>query len=108
MGWPVQGIWPPCSDGSDINAIDRNSEGTLIATSDDFGKVKLFNYPCPKKNSSFQNSLGHSSHVTNVRFVKNSNFLISTGGNDKSIFIWAIDGEDMEQDFDDQDFEDEI
>ena len=22
LGWPVQGIWPPGSDGTDINAVD--------------------------------------------------------------------------------------
>lgn len=24
LGWPVQGIWPPEVDGSDINAVDRS------------------------------------------------------------------------------------
>ena len=47
LGWPVQGIWPPCSDGSDINSVDRSVDGTILATADDFSKVKLFKYPCP-------------------------------------------------------------
>jgi microtubule-associated protein-like 6 len=47
LGWPVQGIFPPAADGSDINACDRSPEGTVLATADDFGKVKLFRYPCP-------------------------------------------------------------
>ena len=47
LGWPVQGIWPPCSGGSDINSLDRSVDRTVIATGDDFGKVKLFKYPCP-------------------------------------------------------------
>jgi microtubule-associated protein-like 6 len=86
LGWPVQGIFPPCADGSDINACDRAPERTVLATADDFGMVKLFRYPCPIEKASFHQYLGHSSHVTNVRFIKNSNYLISTGGEDKCIF----------------------
>lgn len=26
LGWPVQGIFPPCADGSDINAVDRHPD----------------------------------------------------------------------------------
>jgi WD40 repeat protein len=50
LGWPSQGIWPPRADGSDVNAVDRsytfNPDGyQLIASGDDFGKVKIFRYP---------------------------------------------------------------
>jgi WD40 repeat protein len=86
LGWPVQGIFPPTADGSDINACDRSPDGTVLATADDFGKVKLFRYPCPVPRGLFVEFRGHSSHVTNCRFVKNTPYLISTGGNDKSIF----------------------
>jgi len=26
FGWPVQGIWPPCSSGDDINSVDRDKD----------------------------------------------------------------------------------
>ncbi len=41
-GWPVQGIWAPGMDGSDINAVARSHSGHLVATSDDLGKVNVF------------------------------------------------------------------
>lgn len=41
LGWPVQGIWPPASDGTDINALDRSHNRRVLATADDFGKVGL-------------------------------------------------------------------
>ncbi|TNV87854.1 hypothetical protein FGO68_gene13813 [Halteria grandinella] len=89
LGWPVQGIWPPNADGSDINSVDRSPDGTTIATADDFGIVKLFRYPCPvEKVASFKKYLGHSSHVTSVRFMKNAPYVITTGGEDKCIFQW--------------------
>ena len=49
LGWPVQGIWPPASDGTDVNSVCRShtwKEVPVLATADDFGRVRLFNYPC--------------------------------------------------------------
>ena len=76
------------ADGSDINSVDRSHSETLIATADDFGKVKLFRYPCVTENSKFKEFHGHSSHVTNVRWTKDDH-LVSVGGNDKCVFVWA-------------------
>ena len=88
LGWPVQGIWPPCSDGSDINAVRRSNSKKVLATVDDFSQVKLFKYPCPSKNAGCNSYRGHSSHVTNCVFF--DNYLITTGGNDKSVFQWKF------------------
>ena len=91
LGWPVQGIWPPCADGSDINCIERSPDGSVVATGDDFRTVKLFRYPCPVDEAAGQKYSGHSEHVTNVGFSRNQDgqtYLISTGGEDKSIFQW--------------------
>ena len=86
LGWPVQGIWPAFANGTDINSVDRSPDGIVLATADDFGKVKLFKYPNPVEKTANQQYLGHSSHVTNVRFLKQAPYLISTGGEDKCIF----------------------
>lgn len=39
------GIWPENADGTDVNTCDRSHDKKLVATGDDFGKVKLFSYP---------------------------------------------------------------
>lgn len=75
MGWPVQGIWPPLEDGSDINAVDRSNvphqDGYhLLASANDSSLVKLFRYPSVDERSEFIEGRGHSSHVTNVKFSK--------------------------------------
>lgn len=57
-----------------------------MVTGDDFGTVKLFKYPCPKEKASFNKYIGHSSHVTGVRFSYSDDYVISSGGGDKSIF----------------------
>ncbi len=52
--------------------------------------MKLFRYPCLKKGSKFRKYVGHSSHVTNVRFTKDHTRLISIGGADHAIFQWRF------------------
>lgn len=87
-GWACQGIWPGV-DYTDVNSIDRSHDGTILATGDDFGNVKLFKFPCTEKKAQFQGPYkGHSSHVTKVKFTANDSLLITTGGGDKTVFVW--------------------
>lgn len=67
IGWPVQGIWPPEADGTDINSVDRSPDEKLIALGDDFRSIKLFKYPCTKKNAKYKVYKGHSEHVAAVQ-----------------------------------------
>ena len=60
----------------------------MLASADDFGKVKLFKFPSPVEDSECKKYSGHSSHVTNVRFHRTAPYLFSTGGNDKALFQW--------------------
>lgn len=59
LGFPVMGIWPDCSDGTDINALCRSyshpqfaeadplrGEGQYVATVGDDGRLRLFAFPC--------------------------------------------------------------
>ncbi|CAG9325772.1 unnamed protein product [Blepharisma stoltei] len=94
LGWPVQGIWPPCSGGDDINNLERSKSHKVVATVDDFGQVKLFKNPCVNKGAGFNVYKGHSSHVTNLSFL--NGYLITTGGNDKAIFQWKYTEEHIE------------
>jgi len=50
----------------------------------------MFCYPATKEcGNIFSTYSGHSSHVTNVKWLgENDDYLISTGGLDKSIFVW--------------------
>lgn len=90
LGWPVQGIWPAESDGTDINSVARSNSNKFVATADDFGRVKVYNYPVLDKGLTPVQGLGHSSHVTNVRWNSDDSYLLSTGGNDKSLFQWKV------------------
>lgn len=125
------GLWPDGSDGTDINAVGRTNDKSLLVTGDDFGKVHLLTYPCSQFRVSTANSSlpdvkvvdgvrrqirlcdkhhrkfkvssacvpfqapghiygGHSSHVTNVSFLYDDSYLVSTGGKDMSVMQWRI------------------
>eukprot|EP00611_Tribonema_gayanum_P004624 TRINITY_DN1381_c0_g4_i2.p1 TRINITY_DN1381_c0_g4~~TRINITY_DN1381_c0_g4_i2.p1 ORF type:complete len:459 (-),score=91.96 TRINITY_DN1381_c0_g4_i2:83-1459(-) len=88
LGFPVMAIWPPNSDGTDINALQRSSDQRVVATADDFGGVSLFNCPCITAGAPKRRYHGHSAHVMNVRFTCGDRYLITVGGNDKSILEW--------------------
>lgn len=95
LGWAMQGVWEPGQDGSDINHADRSNEPVvdgmqLLATADDNGKVNVFRYPCMVENSTPIKCVGHSSHVTKVRFDAKDTHLFSIGGNDTTVMQWKI------------------
>ena len=43
------GIWPEGADGTDINTCAKANQTELIATGDDFGKIKLFASPASQQ-----------------------------------------------------------
>ncbi|XP_048830553.1 echinoderm microtubule-associated protein-like 1 isoform X5 [Brienomyrus brachyistius] len=90
LSFHVFGLWPEGSDGTDINAVCRSNEKKLLVTGDDFGKVHLFSYPCSQFRAPSHVYGGHSSHVTNVNFLFDDSYLISTGGKDMSIMQWRV------------------
>ncbi|XP_055449170.1 echinoderm microtubule-associated protein-like 5 [Psammomys obesus] len=89
-GLEVNGIWPKYSDINDINSVDGNYAGQVLVTADDYGVVKLFRYPCLRKGAKFRKYIGHSAHVTNVRWSHDYQWVISIGGADHSVFQWKF------------------
>lgn len=91
LGFNVMGIWARDSDGTDVNGLSASPSRGLVVTADDFGLVKLFNYPCVSKDAGFVAGTGHSSHVMNVKFVgPNSATVASVGGCDCSVMLWNV------------------
>lgn len=84
------GVWPEGADGTDINSCTRSPDNKLIATGDDFGKVKLYAYPVTQPKSLCASHGGHSSHVTCVRFLHEGR-LLSAGGHDAALLQWHVD-----------------
>ena len=49
LGQEVLGIWPKDSSKADVNCSHLSHMGTALATGDDSGFVKLFEFPCEDK-----------------------------------------------------------
>ena len=49
LGSDVTGVWPSKSKNDDVNCAHVSHGGNAIVTGDDFGLVKLFDFPCPQK-----------------------------------------------------------
>ncbi|XP_042073422.1 echinoderm microtubule-associated protein-like 6 isoform X3 [Haplochromis burtoni] len=88
LGDEVLGIWPRNADKADVSCACVSHGGLNIVTGDDFGLVKLFDFPCTEKFAKHKRYLGHSPHVTNIRFSHDDKYVISTGGDDCSVFVW--------------------
>uniref|UniRef100_A0A8C8JSK0 Echinoderm microtubule-associated protein-like 6 n=1 Tax=Oncorhynchus tshawytscha TaxID=74940 RepID=A0A8C8JSK0_ONCTS len=90
IGPEVNGIWPKYANVTDINSVDANYSSAVLVTGDDFGLVKLFRFPCLKKAAKFKKYIGHSAHVTNVRWSHDLQWVLSTGGADHALFQWKF------------------
>ncbi|XP_029927079.1 echinoderm microtubule-associated protein-like 6 isoform X2 [Myripristis murdjan] len=88
LGDEVLGIWPRNADKADVNCACVSHAGLNVVTGDDFGLVKLFDFPCTDKFAKHKRYFGHSAHVTNIRFSCDDKYVISTGGDDCSVFVW--------------------
>lgn len=89
FSWAVQGIWPASAyDSSDVNAVDRHPVKNYISTAEDSGIIRILRFPSVIPNSQSIKLCGHSSHVTNVKWGTTQ--LVSTGGNDKCVFVWEF------------------
>ena len=89
IGFDVQGIFQGV-DFSDVKSVcvDRNKQIVAVGYTDQ--TIRLFRYPAYVPKQIHKEFHGHSSFVTRVRF--NNRFLVSVGGNDKTIIVWEVSG----------------
>ncbi|XP_032820802.2 echinoderm microtubule-associated protein-like 6 isoform X1 [Petromyzon marinus] len=88
QGEEVLGIWPRNAEKCNVNCASVSHSGLTVATGDDFGLVKLFDFPCQERFTKHKRFTGHSLHVTAVRFSQGDRFLLTAGGQDSSVFVW--------------------
>jgi microtubule-associated protein-like 6 len=85
-----QAVYGVFNDGLVCNAVCRSHAQDMIATGDNFGRVRLFNNPCVKDFPCFLEGHGHGANVMNVRFACNDSYIVSSGGTDGCVIQWRL------------------
>ncbi|KAJ8792128.1 hypothetical protein J1605_019979 [Eschrichtius robustus] len=93
LGDEVMGIWSRHAEKADVTCACVSHSGISLVTGDDFGMVKLFDFPCPEKFAKHKRFLGHSPHVTNIRFTSGDRHVISAGGDDCRLVTFSAQEE---------------
>jgi WD40 repeat protein len=62
----------------------------LVASADDNSKVNVYKWPNPEDGASAVVCIGHSSHVTKVRWSLGDTHLFTLGGNDTTTMQWKV------------------
>lgn len=88
--WSVQGIWPEVTDSTMYNACDAAPDVKLVATTDDRGNLKLFEYPAITKGAHSLSYRAHVSQVMNTKFNKNREYIFTAGGPDRVLCQWKV------------------
>lgn len=107
LSWETQGVWPLTPNGTEVTSVAAtkpiagSSTPTLVASSEDSGNVKLFNYPCvgsgfSRKTKSLSrrphsdSHLCHGRHAKSVQFAFDNTILMSVGGTDGCVLQWTV------------------
>lgn len=92
----VQGIFQQVEYFS-IHGVVNDPNWNLIATGGTDQKVKIFKYPVLVPKQKYKEYIGHSSHITRVRFSEDEDYLLSTGGNDRTSLLWEVERPNKEK-----------
>ena len=99
IGWPVQGIWEHCNDGTDVNSCGRSYNSKYLAVAYDQCTIRIYNFPCLVLSlegsakpvfPEHREYTGHSSHVTEVQFTPDDRYVLSAGGADLTVLRWRV------------------
>ena len=94
LGWGVKGFWPKNNpEGLDVQACDRSKGQGEIASIDNFGRLKLWRYPCHADNPGHLSYRGHSYNGGNVKWMADDAYVLSMGATDRCIFQWKVNRE---------------
>ena len=89
-GWPVIGVWPKFAQPTAVKTLARSNSKQLLATGGSAGVINLFRYPCCVSGAEAHQLGGHASHISGVTFSADDRLLVSAGGRDQALLVWAV------------------
>ena len=77
-------------------AAPRQRDGVrgagFVVTADDYGTVKIFNWPVVADDAPFRAYKGHASHVACVRLASDDGRVLTAGGKDRTLLQFKTHG----------------
>ncbi|RLN56147.1 hypothetical protein BBJ29_007949 [Phytophthora kernoviae] len=101
FGWGVQGAWPiHKANAYELSVVDRSlgPETPMLVTGDTLGSLRLFRYPCVNPESLCQVARGAASTISAVRFTADGSHVVATARDERCIFQWRIEREEIDVD----------
>ena len=88
-------MWTIDSNGqvAAVSAAHESADGSLIATADDSGVLKLFHCPCVVQSAPYRAGKGHAGAISCVRFLEGAGgdrTLVSSGRSDGAVIRWKV------------------
>lgn len=90
FGWATQGAWGKYDDSATLACAARTAGGTVLATVDNFSRVRCWRYPCVAEDPGFVEYRGHGGAVSNCVFVIDDSYLLTTGQQDCCVMQWRF------------------
>lgn len=98
LTWATQGVWilDAASSPIRVHSCCCVPEVDDLVMGDNQGRVNLFRYPAVSSDTPYLSYIGHSHPVAKVRVSANKRYVISIGGNDRTILLWRHEVEDVD------------
>ncbi|CAN0063286.1 unnamed protein product [Pylaiella littoralis] len=91
FGWPLQGAWGTLVDGCVLTVAARANNGEQLVVADGFGRLRLLRYPAVNDNQDYRQYRGHGCPVRNCSFLADDRSLVTSGGRDCAVLLWAFE-----------------
>jgi microtubule-associated protein-like 6 len=94
LAWQTKGVWIDGASSSSpapyqVNTCYCVPEVEDLITGDNLGRINVFRYPAVSHGEAMYLSfVGHAAPVARVRVSANKRFIISVGGDDRTILLW--------------------
>ena len=98
-GWPLQAAWGEYVDGCELTGATRTAGGTVLATADNFGRLRCYRFPCAGPQPGYAEYRAHGGPVGACAFVIDDCYLLTAGELDCCVMQWrfTIEGPPLDE-----------